>query len=194
MDRLHLGVIIGSTRAGRFAPVVANWFADQAALRADLTVDVIDLAEAALPDRLGDFGEGTAPREVEALTPRLADADGFVVVTPEYNRSFPAPLKTVIDWHGAEWQAKPVGFVSYGGISGGLRAVEQLRLVFAELHATTVRDAVSFTNYWEQFGADGTPAGPQAGQAAALLLDRLTWWARALKEARDKHPYADTAA
>ncbi|GAB3508996.1 NADPH-dependent FMN reductase [Amycolatopsis cihanbeyliensis] len=194
MDRLHLGVIVGSTRAGRFAPVVANWFADQAALRADLTVDVIDLAEAGLPDRLGDFGDDSAPREVGVLTPRLADADGFVVVTPEYNRSFPAPLKTAIDWYGAEWQAKPVGFVSYGGISGGLRAVEQLRLVFAELHATTIRDTVSFANYWDQFGTDGNPAGPQAGRAAGLLLDRITWWARALKEARDKHPYANAAA
>ncbi len=68
----------------------------------------------------------------------------FVVVTPEYNHSFPGPLKAAIDRHVTPWQAKPVGFVSYGGISGGLRAVEHLRQVFAELHAVTVRETVSF--------------------------------------------------
>jgi NAD(P)H-dependent FMN reductase len=86
---LLLAIIIGSTRQGRFAPTVTNWFAGQARRRDDMTVDVIDLAEARLPDVLT---EEPTP-EVVAVTPRLANADVFVVVTPEYNHSFPRPAE-----------------------------------------------------------------------------------------------------
>jgi NAD(P)H-dependent FMN reductase len=185
-NRLLLAIIIGSTRQGRFAPTVANWFAGQAGRRDDMTVDVIDLAEARLPDVLADK---PAP-EVEAITPRLANADAFVVVTPEYNHSFPAPLKNAIDWHFKEWRAKPVGFVSYGGISGGLRAVEQLRQVFAELHAVTVRDTVSFHGAWTQFDPESCPKDPERYEKAAQsMLDQLAWWGQALREARAQRPY-----
>ena len=121
--RLQLAIVIGSTRKGRLAPAVAEWFAGVARESGEMAVDVIDLAEARLPEVLSD----QPGPEVEAMARRrLAAAEAFVVVTPEYNHSFPAPLKTAIDWHRREWQAKPVGFVSYGGRSGGLRAVEQL--------------------------------------------------------------------
>ncbi|SFN02612.1 NAD(P)H-dependent FMN reductase [Pseudonocardia ammonioxydans] len=187
--RTRLAVIIGSTRSGRFAPTVANWFADEARRRADLSVDVIDLATAGLPDVLpGD--DWDLPQPVLGLGPWLDTADAFVVVTPEYNHSFPAPLKTAIDWFHAEWAAKPVGFVSYGGLGGGLRAVEQLRLVFAELHATTVRNSVSFHNYWEAFDADGRTDDPAAHGAAKGMLDQLVWWSDALRAHRGRVPYA----
>src|SRR5690606_5287867 len=103
----------------------------------------------------------------------------------EYNHGYPAALKLAIDWLRDEWRAKPVGFVAYGGISGGLRAVEQLRLVFAELHAMTVRDVVSFHNAWDLFDAAGMPRDPEGCAAAARgMLDQLAWWARALHDAR----------
>jgi NAD(P)H-dependent FMN reductase len=189
-NSLHLAIIIGSTRQGRFAPTVANWFAGQARQRNDMTVDIIDLAETRLPDVLS---ERPAP-ELAAISPRLADADAFVVVTPEYNHSFPAPLKTAIDWHFKEWQAKPVGFVSYGGISGGLRAVEQLRQVFAELHAVTVRDTVSFHGAWAQFDSEGLPNdSDRYEKTARTMLDQLAWWGHALREARTQRPYVDNA-
>jgi NAD(P)H-dependent FMN reductase len=185
-NRLLLAIIIGSTREGRFAPTVANWFAGLAELREDMTVDVIDLADARLPDVLTDK---PAP-EVAAITPRLANADVFVVVTPEYNHSFPAPLKNAIDWHFKEWRAKPVGFVSYGGISGGLRAVEQLRQVFAELHAVTVRDTVSFHGAWTQFDSEGRLKDPERYEKGTQsMLDQLAWWGQALREARSQRPY-----
>ena len=92
---------------------------------------------------------------IDALRIRLAEADGFVVVTPEYNRSYPASLKKAIDQYNVEWRAKPVAFVSYGGISGGLRAVEHLRNVFAELHAVTVRTAVCVSELWKHFDHTG---------------------------------------
>lgn len=187
--RTRLAVIIGSTRSGRFGPTVANWFADQARQRADLSVDVIDLATAGLPDVLpGD--DWDLPQAVLGLGPWLDTADAFVVVTPEYNHSFPAPLKTAVDWFHAEWAAKPVGFVSYGGLGGGLRAVEQLRLVFAELHATTVRNSVSFHNYWEAFDENGRTDDPAAHGAAKGMLDQLVWWSDALRAHRGRVPYA----
>ncbi|UCM89283.1 NADPH-dependent FMN reductase [Streptomyces marincola] len=185
---LRLVILVGSVREGRFGPTVARWFADVAAGREDWTVDVVDLADpaVALPLDMGEAG----PKQ-QALAARLGAADAFVVVTPEYNHSYPAGLKNVIDWHREEWQAKPVGFVSYGGLSGGLRAVEHLRPVFAELHTVTVRDTVSFHGAWSRFGDDGAPLDPEAcGGAAKVLLDQLAWWADALRAARARRPYA----
>jgi NAD(P)H-dependent FMN reductase len=92
-----------------------------------------------------------------------------------------------------EWAAKPVGFVSYGGIGGGLRAVEQLRLVFAELHAVTVRDTVSFHNANSLIDPGGHITDPQTATGAAsamdVLLNRLIWWGTTLREARKGSPY-----
>ncbi|WP_436758049.1 NADPH-dependent FMN reductase [Streptosporangium sp. V21-05] len=192
-EPIRLAVIIGSVREGRLGPTVAEWFAGRARRHEDLDVDVIDLAEIPLPMVLPRFGAGPAveaSRALGALTPRLARADAFAVVTPEYNHSFPASLKNAIDWHDRQWHAKPVGFVSYGGISGGLRAVEQLRLVFAELHAVTVRDTVSFHGAWKHFDDEGAPTSPQSCDGAAgILLGQLTWWARTLREGRTARPY-----
>ena len=112
------------------------------------------------------------------------------MVTPEYNHSFPGPLKHAIDSLGHQWQAKPVGFVSYGGLSGGLRAVEALRVVFAELHAVTIRETVSFHSAWARFHEHGAPRDPELVNAAAgALLDQLAWWACALRAARAARPY-----
>jgi len=124
-----------------------------------------------------------------SVTPKLAAADAFVVLTPEYNHSYPAGLKNLIDWHFTEWQAKPVGLVSYGGVSGGLRAVEHLRQVFAEVHAVTLRDTVSFHNAGASFD-EGRLKDPTAPDAAArVMLDQLVWWGRGLREARERRPY-----
>lgn len=191
-DTVRLAIIIGSVREGRFAPTVATWFAAQARQRDDLDIDVVDLAE--IP--LGSTGPTTSPpahvrHALGELTPRLAAADAFVVVTPEYNHSYPAALKNAIDWHGPQFHAKPVAFVSYGGMSGGLRAVEHLRLVFAELHAVTTRDTVSFHGAWQQFDQKGELRESEgATTAAKILLDQLTWWAHALRDAKAVRPYA----
>jgi NAD(P)H-dependent FMN reductase len=187
---LRLAVIIGSTRNGRFGPTVAHWFAARAGKRADLDVDLIDLAEAGLPEILTDFDE-PVPAPVAALAPRLAAADAFAVVTPEYNSSFPASLKTAIDWYYEEWHAKPVAVVSYGRETGGLYAAAQLRQVFTELHAVAIRNTVTLPCYWEQFAADGSWPRPAAGYEASvkIMLDQLTWWGHALQDARSKDPY-----
>jgi NAD(P)H-dependent FMN reductase len=183
---LKLVVIIGSTREGRFGPTAANWFLEQAGQRRDMDISVIDLAE----DRLPTVLTAEPPPKVAAMGGLLESADAYVVVTPEYNHSYPASLKNAIDWFLTQWQAKPVGFVSYGGVASGQRAVEHLRQVFAELHAVTVRDTVTFYNYPEQFDSQGRPIDADSCNAAAkIMLDQLAWWGDALREARNKSPY-----
>ncbi|WP_327355089.1 NADPH-dependent FMN reductase [Streptomyces sp. NBC_01304] len=185
----RLAVIVGSTREGRFGPTVASWFTALAEQHGAAELDVIDVNELELPACHPNWGTERTPALVE-LAARVDAADAFVVVTPEYNHSYPAQLKHFIDLHKTEWHAKPVGFVSYGGVSGGLRAVEHLRQVFAELHCVTVRDGVSFHSGWDHFGEDGKAHDPQgAAGAAKVLLDQLTWWAEALRTARATNPY-----
>jgi NAD(P)H-dependent FMN reductase len=182
-DPIRIGLIYGSTRKGRFCDTVARWAASEIRAQGHFTVDVIDPAEI----NLAEQQESTAK---PTLWQRMAACDAFVVVTPEYNHGYPAALKMLIDSVGAEWHAKPVAFVSYGGISGGLRAVEQLRLVFAELHAVTIRDSVSFASAWELFDGSGNLKQPERSQRSmATMLGRLRWWAAALRDARAAAPY-----
>ncbi|GAA3126459.1 NAD(P)H-dependent FMN reductase [Kribbella aluminosa] len=185
---MRLAVIIGSTRRGRFGPTVAHWLAQQAAKQFE--VDLVDLVTANLPDTLPDTDDA-APQEVQQLGTRLATADAFAVVTPEINSSFPAPLKTALDWYYEEWHAKPVAIVSYGREYGGCQAAAQLRQVFAELHAVTIRNTIALPCYWEQFTADGGWPKPSAGYEATakLMLDQLVWWAEVLRDARNRRPY-----
>ncbi|NLN18966.1 MAG: NAD(P)H-dependent oxidoreductase [Firmicutes bacterium] len=189
--KIRLAMIMGSDREGRFCDTVARWVEKQISRRDEFSLDVIDPLELSLPSRLTQ----TDSPEVEEYRNRIRKADAFVVVTPEYNHGYSATLKTMIDHADEEWYAKPVAFVSYGGISGGLRAVEQLRLVFAELHAVTIRDTVSFHFAWEQFDADGEPVqGEIVEEAMTILLDRLLWWAKALLKAREAEPYMQERA
>ncbi|MEU0671734.1 NAD(P)H-dependent oxidoreductase [Streptomyces sp. NPDC006172] len=180
-------LLVGSARDGRLAPDVAGWFARVAARRDDLVLDVVDVAEHLLPASL----DSDDPRAA-ALRPRLAGAEAYVVVVPEYNRSFPGPLKTLIDSFQSEWEAKPVGFVGYGlGAAGGVRAIEHLRQIFAEFHCVGMKDIVTFPRVLDHYDADGHfPADAQGAEAAAkLMLDQLLWWARALGEAKAVRPY-----
>lgn len=180
---LRIAVILGGNLNGRTGTVVSGWFLDRAASREGVTLDVLDVAELDLGD-----GHGAA---LEAFSPRVDAADGFVVVTPEYNHGYPGPLKSAIDSARKEWFAKPVAFVSYGGMSGGLRAVEQLRAVFAELHVTSVRTSVSLHNAQRTFGARGGPVAELRGAEDAVeeMLDQLVWWALSLREARARRPF-----
>ena len=180
---LHVAVIVGSVRAGRIAPAVARWTGTQLDRHDDFSPDVIDLAGLTLPDTLDGTGDaGFFAKRIDA-------ADGFVIITPEYNHGYPGALKTAIDTARDGWQAKPVGFVSYGGVAGGLRAVEQLRLVFAELHAVTVRQVVSLHWVHDLFDGNGVLTDRGAPAAAQKMLAQLTWWGRVLRTARAEGVY-----
>jgi NAD(P)H-dependent FMN reductase len=190
----RLAVLIGSVREGRFGPVVATWVAQRARDHGAFDVDVVDLADVelplALPAEPPKFAGAAYPRPagMAELTARLDAADAFVIVTPEYNHSYPASLKTAIDWHFTQWTAKPVAFVSYGGTAGGRHAVLHLESVFTELHAITIRDWLAFPNYFVNF-EDGQPIDPQASDNAKAMLEQLAWWATALRKARAEAPY-----
>ncbi|MGC4894302.1 NADPH-dependent FMN reductase [Micromonospora sp. DT31] len=182
---MRLGVVIASTREGRFGPTVARWFAEQVETVDAFDLDTIDLAQIEVPAQ-----PFTSHEHAVDLRARIAAADAVVIVTPEYNHSFPGTLKNAIDLAREEWFAKPIAFVSYGGLSGGLRAVEHLRLIFAELHAVTIRETVSFHNAHGSFDAEGQPLdGHGSQEAAAKMLHQLSWWARALLLARTTEPY-----
>lgn len=179
-----LAVVVGSVRDGRIGHAVAEWFVDLVQDGTDVdVVDVIDLATLDLPNDLSGGGDGAAFAE------RIDRSDAVVVVTPEYNRGYPGPLKNAIDTVTDPWRARPVGFVSYGGVSGGLRAVEQLRPVFAELHAVTVQAVVALPYAWDLIDARGSVHASRAESAAATMLEQLSWWARALRAARLATPY-----
>lgn len=186
MQPLNVLLIIGSTREGRFGPVPAAWAAERARERNDISLDVVDLAETALPTVLPNTEDGI-PDSVTDLGTRLQAADAVVIVTPVYNRSYPASLKNAIDWFHDEWFATPVGFVSYGGRTGGIEAVEHLRGVFAELGTMTIRHVLSFPNYPEIFGdvgPDNTASLDIPTEPAEAFYDQLIWWATALRTAK----------
>ncbi|MBT2507465.1 NAD(P)H-dependent oxidoreductase [Streptomyces sp. ISL-98] len=190
---LRLAVVIGSVREGRFGPQVARWFAEQARQHGGFEVDLIDLADSPLPLVLPDFGgapDAATAVHREELGRRLAAADAFTLVTAEYNHSYPASLKNALDWFREEWRAKAFGLISYGGQAGGVRATEHLRMVICELHAVSVRNALSFHNAWELFDEDATACDDGASDGAAkVMLDQLGWWAGLLREGRAKQPY-----
>ncbi|MBE3000586.1 NAD(P)H-dependent oxidoreductase [Nocardiopsis sp. HNM0947] len=188
---LRVAVLIGSVRKDRFGPVPARWITAQLTSRPELDVDLVDPAEYDLPQVLNGNDPGEPlPEPVKALGERLRRADAFVVVTPVYNRSYPASLKTLVDWFDEEWTAKPVGFVSYGGLTGGVQAVEHLRAVFAEFNTVSPREAVLFPNFWEAFDHDGRPVDAgTVSRATDVFADQLLWWARALRRARAESPF-----
>ena len=189
-----LVIIVGSVREGRFGPVVASWVAEQARVHGGFNVEVVDLADIEIPLSLPaappKFAGDSYPRPeaMAPLTSRLEEAEAFILVTPEYNHSYPASLKAAIDWHFTQWTAKPVAFVSYGGAAGGRHAVLHLENVLTELHAVTIRDGLAFPNYFTVW-QDGQPLDPEAPGYAKTLLDQLAWWAAALSAARDASPY-----
>jgi len=188
---IKIGLIYGSIREGRFCDTVANWAAGELTRTGQFLVDAIDPRQI----RMAAWPEPMGARDIEGLRHRIDRAEAFVVVTPEYNHGYPAALKFLIDSASREWAFKPVALVSYGGASGGLRAIEQLRLVFAELHAITIRDTVSLPHAWRSFDSAGRPSAPEEpSRAIRVMLKSLAWWATVLRQARNATPHDVAAA
>lgn len=189
MTQPRIGIIVGSTRAGRFADKPVTWIHGLAEQRNDMRFEIVDLRDHPLPF----FAEAMSPayaapqnEHAVAWANRLAQFDGFIVVTPEYNHGPSAVLKNALDYAYAEFVRKPMAFVGYGGV-GAARAIEQLRLVAAELQMVPVRNAVhlgmvEFLGIWQQ--GKTFEDFPHLAHAAKGLLDDLAWWAKALKAAR----------
>ncbi|WP_149196061.1 NADPH-dependent FMN reductase [Luteimonas suaedae] len=191
MPPIHLTLIYGSNREPRLCDTVAGWAAGQVRAHGGFTLDTLDPAALQLPAALARTPDMATVR----LRRRIRAADAYLVVTPEYNHGYPAPLKQLIDAAYDDWHAKPVAFVSYGGISGGLRAVEQLRQVFGALHAVAIHDGIAFAEVWRRFDADGRlREAAHTERAAQAMLAQLHWWAVALRNAREATPYREAAA
>jgi NAD(P)H-dependent FMN reductase len=186
----RIGIVIASTREGRFGEKPAHWIHEIAKQRSDLVFDLIDLRDYPLPF----FNEPRSPRlgpvnnEAARLwAGKLATLDGLIVVTPEYNHGPSAVLKNALDYAYTEFVRKPIGFVGYGG-TGAARAIEQLRLIAIALQMAPVAHAVHL-GMAESLGimqhGKTFEDFPHLAQAANSLLDEMSWWTKALKSARE---------
>ncbi|MEV0248569.1 NAD(P)H-dependent oxidoreductase [Nocardia sp. NPDC050712] len=183
---IKIGIIVGSTRPHRNGPQVARWVLESAAARTEAEFELIDLLEHPLPH----LQEAVAPMfgpsvnaHTRAWAQRVAPFDGFVIVTPEYNHGMPGVLKNAIDHVFAQWADKAVGFVSYGA-GGGVRAVEQLRLVCGALGMADVGPQVVISVHTDFENYTTFTPREHHGVALAALLDRLLAWSGALAPVR----------
>lgn len=185
---MTLHVIVASTRPGRIGPTVAEWFTAQVPQELGFDVELVDLAEVGLPmlDEPHHAAERRYTHEhTRRWSARVNAADAFVLVMPEYNVGFTAPLKNALDYLYAEWHHKPVGFVSYGMTSAGLRAVEMIKPVLISLQMVPVHDAVSIPLRL-RMDADGVlHPDPVMHEAAQHLLVQLRLMTHALAPLRE---------
>lgn len=184
----RLQIVLASTRPNRVGLPVAEWFRARAEAHGAFELELVDLAELALPM----MDEPNHPRlqryeheHTKAWSARVDSADAFVFVMPEYNHSYTAPLKNAIDFLHVEWQGKPAGFVSYGGVAAGTRAVTALEPVLTALRITPVVNAVNLPFVAKLLGDDGElRPNDVSEQAATALLDELVRVEAALRPLR----------
>jgi NAD(P)H-dependent FMN reductase len=183
---VRIGIIIGSTRPGRKAEAVARWVHELAARRTDAQFEIVDIKEFNLPvlDEASPAAFGKYEHaHTKAWAARIAPLDGFAFVSPEYNHATSGALKNAIDFLGREWNNKAAGFVGYGS-TGGVRAVENLRLIMGELMIADVRAQVALSIFtdWENFSVFKPAALHE--KSVAAMLDQLIAWSGALKPLR----------
>ena len=186
MPRLH--VVIASTRPGRLGPAVADWFTEVAEKSGTFDIRLVDLVDVGLP--LLDEPNHPAQREYTKQHTRdwsalVDEADAFVFVTPEYNYGINAALKNAIDYLYFEWQYKPVGFVSYGNTSAGLRAVQMTKQVVTTLKMVPVTEAVAIHFVGNHVDEQGRFTGSEPmAEAAEAMVEELHRFALALQPLR----------
>ena len=196
---IKVKVIVGSTRQNRFSEKPAHWIFEEAKKEKGVEVELLDLRDYPMPffdsPMSPSMAKGQYSNEVvKKWAEKINDGDAIIIVTPEYNHGYPAVLKNAMDVIYPEWNRKPVGFVSYGSVSGA-RSVEQLRQVAIELQMAPIRNAVHIPVdiFFAAMMGKG-PASPEMfepirkgpmGDAVEIFLNDLLWWARALKSARE---------
>lgn len=202
---LKIKIIIGSTRQNRFSEKPAQWIFEEAKKLEGVEAELLDLRDYPLPF----FDEPVPPSMFEMTkheykneaakkwTSKIAEADGFVIVTAEYNHGYTAVLKNALDYVYKEWNRKPIGFVSYGSAVGA-RSVEQLRQVAVELQMAPIRHSVHIpTDIFMAAMTGQGPSDPQEmfapirktpmGDRVQIFFDDLLWWTKALKTARTEN-------
>jgi NAD(P)H-dependent FMN reductase len=190
MAKPKIAIIISTTRAARFGEKPAKWIHGIASQRDDMAVELVDLRDYPMPFFDEPASNAWVPSKNEAAQrwqKKVAEFDGYIFVTAEYNRGVPAVLKNAIDYAYPEWNKKTAAYVGYGSV-GGARAIEQLRLICVELQMAPMRTGVhiqgaDFMAVWQQ--------GKDINELAYLqpnakdMLDQLVWWTNALKTARE---------
>jgi NAD(P)H-dependent FMN reductase len=198
MSKPRIAIIISTTRAARFGHKPAQWVKDSAAQRDDIETEIVDLRDFPMPffDEVASNAWAPTQNPVgQRWQKKIAEFDGYIFVTAEYNHGIPASLKNALDYAYPEWNKKAAAFVGYGAV-GGARAIEHLRLVAAERQLATVRSGVyiqgaDFMAAWKE-GKDLKDIGYlQAG--VKDMLDQLVWWTKALKTARESAGVAAAA-
>ncbi|MDB4978099.1 MAG: NADPH-dependent reductase [Candidatus Peribacteria bacterium] len=195
MVPLKIAVIIGSTRPNRFGDKPGKWIYEEAKKVEGVEVELLDLVDYPMPFYEEPMGPSMLNKKysndvVKKFSAKVDAADAFIIVTPEYNHSTSGVLKNALDHLFPEWNNKPVGFVSYGGV-GGARAVEHLRQISVELEMAPIRNAVHIPGnilFPIIMGQAQWTAETEAGlmDNAHKMLTQLVWWGNALKAARNQ--------
>jgi NAD(P)H-dependent FMN reductase len=186
----QLKVILASTREGRKGPAVAQWFMDLVKKETEFQAELLDLKAVGLP--FLDEPEHPRLRHYQHEHTRrwssiIDSADAFVFVTCEYNYGMPASLKNALDFVYQEWNYKPAGIVSYGGISGGIRATQMLKLVLTAEKMMPMAEAVHIPFFAKRIDEAGVFHGDETlDQSAHVMMRELLKWTRALKEMRQE--------
>lgn len=199
MSKLKIAVIIGSTRDTRIGPTPAKWMLDVAQQREELDVELVDLKEFDLPffnEKASNAWMPSQDPRAVAWQKKVAEFDGYIVVTAEYNRSITGALKNAFDQAYVDWARKPIGFFGYGAL-GAARAVEHARTIAIELHMVPVRSGVHIGGgEYVTVVHKRQPISAIEGAilpSAMEMLDQLIWWGNATKAARhadQKNPVA----
>ncbi len=185
-----LKIVVASTRPGRVGPSIATWINDFAAEHAGFEVEVLDLAEINLP-LIDEPGHPRSKQyqhnHTKAWSAKVEDGDAFIFVTPEYNFGSPPALINALDYLFSEWAYKPVAFVSYGGVSGGLRSVQMTKQIVTTLSMMPIVESVTIPFFAKSISDEGAfVANELQLQSAKVMLDELLRWSNALQVLRVK--------
>ena len=189
MDLPNIAIIMSTTRAARFGDIPALWILGLAEARGDMNIELLDLRDYPMPffDETASNAWVPSTNEVaQGWQRKVAEFDGYIFVTAEYNRGIPAVLKNALDYAYPEWNRTPAACLGYGSV-GGARAVEQLRLNLIELQMAPTRNGVHIqgVDFFEAL-QNRKPLSdiPFIEQNAVTMLDELHWWTLALRAAR----------
>ena len=198
LEQPKIGIIMSTTRPGRFADIPTNWLFNIAKERNDADFEIVDLRNYPMPFFEEKMALAYAPTQNEVALrwgKKIASLDGYIFVTAEYNHSIPAVLKNALDYLYSEIHRKPATFVGYGG-TGAARAIEHLRNILAEEQVASLKHTVHI-GMVEMIGMlrEGKSMAdyPYLDDFAKRMLDEIVWWANTLKEGRFGDEVAEAA-
>ena len=182
--KLYIPLILGTGREGRYSEKAVNFVLGEIRKRPEIETELIDVRDYRLTATDNTETSPTAKKFEE----KVLKADGFIIVSPEYNHSYPGELKMMLDMLFEQYAKKPVAICGVSaGMLGGVRMVEQLRLVMIEFHMVPIHNAVYFSSVKSLFDDNGVIKDQSYGLKVQKLLDELVWYAEALKKARNKN-------